>query len=93
MLVINELGDHQVNDYFEFPVNDDGTICQGEVGMEKVFAKMKEIQQKSFQDLGGEYIERNGNEKTAKTPRNGNERCMLRKTAGPCACSLRPGAC
>ena len=64
MQVINELGDHQMKQYFESTANDGGLICQGEVGMDNVFAKMKEIQQKSFQDLGGEYIERNGNEKT-----------------------------
>ena len=39
-------------------------MCEGEVGMDDVFGRMKEIHQKSFQDLGGEYIERDGDEKT-----------------------------
>ena len=40
-----------------------GIICEGEAGMDDVFGKMKDIHQKSFQELGGEYIRR-GNETT-----------------------------
>jgi len=49
--------------YFESTDNNGGMICEDETGMEKVFNKMKEIHRKSFQDIGGTYIERKG-EKT-----------------------------
>ena len=45
-----------------------GLLCEGEAGMEEVFAKMTEIHRKSFQDLGGEYIEPDGDEKTCAMP-------------------------
>ena len=41
-----------------------GMICEGEASMDDVFEKMKHIHQKSFQELGGEYIQRDGDETT-----------------------------
>ena len=41
-----------------------GMICKGEVGMDGIFDTMKEIHRKSFQELGGEYIQRDGDENT-----------------------------
>ena len=49
--------------YFNSAGNDGGIMCEGEAGMDGVFGTMKEIHQKSFEDLHGEYIERD-NEKT-----------------------------
>ena len=46
-----------------------GMICEGEAGMDEVFGKMKDIHQKSFQELGGEYIRR-GNERTCAIRRS-----------------------
>ena len=64
-LVINELGDHQMETYFRSTDDSNGgMICDGEAGMDDVFDKMKDIHQKSFQDLGGEYVQRDENEKT-----------------------------
>ena len=65
VLVINELGDHQIDSYFNATgESGGGMICEGEASMDEVFSKIKKMQQKSFQDIGGEYIERDGNEKT-----------------------------
>ena len=65
MLVINEIGDHQMNTYFR-PIDGahGGMVCEGEAGMDDVFATMKDIHRKSFQELGGEYIPRDADEKT-----------------------------
>ena len=41
-----------------------GMICEGEVSMDDVFDSMKKIHRKSFQELGGEYIQRDNDEKT-----------------------------
>ena len=60
---MNELGDHQMEVYFNSTDNSGGMMCEGELGMDDVFNKMNDIQRKSFQDVGGEYIERDGNEK------------------------------
>ena len=72
MLVINQLGDHQKNMYFASTDNTvgerGGFLCEGGGGMEEVFTKMNEIHRKSFQDLGGEYIEPDGDEKTCAMP-------------------------
>ena len=63
-LVINQLGDHQMETYFRSTDDSNGgMICEGEAGMDDVFDKMKDIHQESFQELGGEYIWR-GNETT-----------------------------
>ena len=71
MLVINEIGDHQMNTYFrsiDGAQGDDsahgGMICEGGVGMDDVFDTMKEIHRKSFQEVGGEHIPRDADEKT-----------------------------
>ena len=63
-LVVNELGDHQMETYFRSTGDSNGgMICEGEAGMEDVFDKIKDIHQESFEELGGEY-NRSGNEKT-----------------------------
>ena len=41
-----------------------GMVCEGEADMGDVFGDIKEIQQKSFQDLGGKYAPRDKNETT-----------------------------
>ena len=61
VLVSNQLGDHQMETYFESTPNDGGMICDDGKGTH--FHKVKEIQQRWFQDLGGGYLEREG-EKT-----------------------------
>ena len=50
--------------YFNSTDNNGGMICEGEAGMDDVFEKMEEIHKKSFQDIGGEYIKRDEQEKT-----------------------------
>ena len=63
-LVVNELGDHQMETYFRSTGDSHGgMICEGEAGMEDMFDKIKDIHQESFAELGGEYSRR-GNEKT-----------------------------
>ena len=65
MLIINALGDHQMQSYFNSTDNTGGMMCDGEGGMDDdVFNTIKGIQQKSFHELGGEYRERDENEKT-----------------------------
>ena len=65
VLVVNELGDHQIRTYFNAVENTAGMVCdEGEVGMEELFTKIKVIHRKSFTDVGGEYIERGRTEKT-----------------------------
>ena len=64
-LVINELGDHQMETYFRS--TDDsygGMICRDEPDMDDLFNTMHGIHRKSFKDLGGKYIPRDENEKT-----------------------------
>ena len=64
-LVINELGDHQMETYFRS--TDDsygGMICRDEPDMDDLFDTMDGIHRKSFEDLGGEYIDRDENETT-----------------------------
>ena len=62
MLISNELGDNQLDTYFEYSDHDGSMICE-EKGKEEIFDKIKKIQHKSFENIGGTYIERNG-EKT-----------------------------
>ena len=58
-LVINELGDHQMETYFRSTDDSNGgMICEGEAGMDDVFDKMKDIHKESFQELGGAYSPR-----------------------------------
>ena len=64
-LVINELGDHQMETYFRS--TDDsygGMICRDEPDMDDLFDTMDGIHRKSFEDLGGKYIARDENETT-----------------------------
>ena len=64
-LVINELGDHQMETYFRSTDDSNGgMICEGEAGMDDVFGKMKDIHKESFQELGGAYVQRDENEMT-----------------------------
>ena len=63
-LVINELGDHQMETYFRS--TDDsygGMICRDEPDMDDLFNTMDGIHRKSFEDLGGKYM-RHENETT-----------------------------
>ena len=46
--------------YFESTPNDGGMICKDGEGMEEQFDKIKEIHQRSFQDVGGDFIPRDG---------------------------------
>jgi len=62
-LVINELGDHQMETYFRS--TDDsygGMICRDEPDMDDLFNTMDVIHRKSFEDLGGKYMPRDENE-------------------------------
>ena len=61
MLVINEMGDHQMRMYFSATDQPGGMICEEEGGADKaVFSKMKDIHQKSFKDVNGTFVEREG---------------------------------
>ena len=60
VLIANKLGDHQMETYFESTPNDGGMICKDGEGMKEQFNKIKEIHQRSFQDVGGEFIPRDG---------------------------------
>ena len=62
MLISNELGDNQLDTYFEYSDHDGSMICE-EKGKEHIFDKIKQIQQKAFENIGGKYMERDG-EKT-----------------------------
>ena len=67
-LVINELGDHQMETYFRSTDDSNGgMICEGEAGMDDVFGKMKDIHKESFQELGGAY-----------SPRENETTCAIR---------------
>ena len=57
MLVINQLGDHQMKTYFKSTDDDNGgMICAGEVGMDDEFDTIiNKIHRKSFEDVGGKY--------------------------------------
>ena len=46
--------------YFESTPNDGGMICKDGDGMEEQFNKIKKIHQRSFQEVGGEFIPRDG---------------------------------
>ena len=64
-LVINQLGDHQMETYFRSTDDSNGgMICEGEAGMDDVFGKMKDIHKDTFQALGGAYSPRDENETT-----------------------------
>ena len=62
VLVINKLGDHQMETYFKSSANSNGgMLCEGEVDMDK--RTINEIYNRSFKDIGGSY-EPGENEKT-----------------------------
>ena len=46
--------------YFESTPNDGGMICKDGEGMEEQFNKIKEIHQRSFEDVDGEFVPRDG---------------------------------
>ena len=46
--------------YFESTPNDGGMFCKDGEDMEEQFDKIEEIHQRSFQDVGGEFIPRDG---------------------------------
>ena len=59
VLVINELGDHQMETYFRSTDDSSGgMICGDGSRIDGPFDEMEKIHQKSFQQLGGEYIRR-----------------------------------
>ena len=60
MLISNQLGDHQMESYFESTPNDGGYVCKDGEAMKEQFDKIEEIYQRSFQDVGGEYIRQDG---------------------------------
>ena len=66
-MISNELGDHQMEAYFESTPNDGGMVCKDGEAMEKQFNKIEEIHQRSFQDVGGTYV-----------PRQGEKTCAIR---------------
>ena len=65
VLIINALGDHQMQSYFRSTGSNAGLVCEGEAGMDDVptTSTIKEIHRKSFEDLGGKYIEQDSKEK------------------------------
>ena len=67
VLISNQLGDHQMETYFESTPNDGGMICKDGEAMAEQFNKIEEIHQRSFQEVGGEYI-----------PRDGEKTCAIR---------------
>lgn len=66
VLIINQLGDHQMRVYFDSTETDPGMICEEQAGTDGVFNTIKDIHRKSVEDLGGNY--RDGNEKTCAIP-------------------------
>lgn len=60
VLLINELGDHQMEAYFNSRDGPSGGhVCDGKItghSFDKVFKTMDAIHRKSFEDVGGEYI-------------------------------------
>ena len=64
MLVINELGDHQMETYFNSTDNSGGMMCEGQASMDDVFKTMEKHHEKSFENIGGKYVPRDEEEKT-----------------------------
>ena len=64
MLIINALGDHQMETYFNSSDNSGGMICEGEASMDAVFNTIENIHEKSFESIGGNYNARDNDEKT-----------------------------
>ena len=57
VLVINELGDHQMETYFDISSEVGGMFCQEEYNeWDKLFDKIKVTNRQSVQEVGGEYI-------------------------------------
>ena len=63
VLIINQLGDHQMETYFNSADNSGGILCEGDASMADEFDKINETYHKSFQDIGGKYKKRDENEK------------------------------
>ena len=59
---MNELDD-QMKDYFNSSDRNYGMMCEAEGREEEAFSKIKETYEKTFTDVGGTYVERDG-EKT-----------------------------
>ena len=59
VLIINQLGDHQMRMYFNSTKTDAGMMCVEESGTDGVFSTIKGIHRKSAEDLGGEYRDEN----------------------------------
>ena len=61
MLIINQMGDHQMRMYFSATDQPGGMICEERGSTDKkVFSKMKDIHQKSLKDVNGTFVEREG---------------------------------
>ena len=59
VLVINQLGDHQMETYFQYSPGGWGMICEDETTSAKLgdaFKKMDKIHEHSFETVGGEYV-------------------------------------
>lgn len=55
------MGDHQMRMYFDGTDQPGGMICEEEGSTDKeVFKKMKDIHQKSFEDVNGTFVKREG---------------------------------
>ena len=63
VLIMNELGDHQMKEYFTSSNRNDGMMCEAEGSKEEAFSNIKKTHEKAFTDVGGTYVERDG-EKT-----------------------------
>ena len=62
VLVMNQLGDNQMETYFKNPSgnNNGGIMCEDErtdAKMHKVFRKLDAIHNNSFKVIGGEYVQ------------------------------------
>ena len=57
VLVINELGDHQMETYFEVTAEVGGMFCQEEYSKwDSLFDEMNRTNRQSVEEVGGEYI-------------------------------------
>ena len=61
MLIINQMGDHQMRMYFSATDQPGGMICEDEGSTDKeVFRKMKDIHQESLKEVNGTFVKREG---------------------------------
>lgn len=87
VLIINQLGDHQMRMYFNSTDTDAGLVCEEQVGTDGVFSTIKDIHRKSIENLGGEY--RAGDAQTCAIPLAQTKFFEVR----PCVCSCSDKYC